>query len=271
MTTDTTQTGLASIEATFARAKAEGRATFMPFWTIGYPDLPTSIDMIEALAQAGADIIEIGVPFSDPMADGPTVQHASQVALDNGVHVSDCVEALRTLRQRGVQIPLVLMSYVNPVMAYGFERFAQDVASGGGSGLIIPDLPPEEAAELARPCEANGLALVPFLAPTSTPERIRLVTAHAHGFIYLVSVTGVTGARDSLPVDLGAYIQRVRSMTDLPLCIGFGISRPEQVKALATLLDGVIVASALIRLMQLDGPDAVRKLAAQLRAACPIN
>jgi len=262
------QTGLESIAQTFAQARAEGRATFMPFWTIGYPDYDTSLAVIEALVASGADALELGVPFSDPLADGPTIQHASQVSLQNGTRLADCIAAVTTLRARGVTIPLVLMGYVNPVIAYGMERYAHDAAAASASGFIVPDLPMEEAGEMAGYCATNGLALIPLLAPTSTPERIRQVVAQARGFVYLVSVTGVTGARDALPVDLTDYVRRVRSLTTLPLAIGFGISQPEQVKTIAALADGVVVASALIRLMESKGIDAVKDLAARLRAAC---
>jgi tryptophan synthase alpha chain len=266
-TMNTIQTGLSAIEQTFSRARAEHRAAFLPYFTIGYPDLPTSLAVIEALVQAGGDIIELGVPFSDPLADGPTIQHASQVALQNGIRAADCVQAVRALRSRGVTVPLILMGYINPILAYGMERYVRDVAEAGGSGFIIPDLPPEEAGEMSGCCAASGLALIPLLAPTSTPERIRQVVASAHGFVYLVSVTGVTGARDVLP-DLGDYVRRVRSLTTLPLSVGFGISKPDQVKMIAGLADGVVVASALIRLMETDGLEAVKGLAASLRAAC---
>ncbi len=264
----TTQTGLGAIEQAFARARAENRATFMPFFTIGYPDLPTSLDVIEALVAAGADAIELGVPFSDPLADGPTIQHSSQVALANGIRLADCIQAVRTLRSRGVTVPLILMGYVNPIMTYGFERYAHDAMEAGASGFIVPDLPTEEAGEFAGFCAADGLALIPLLAPNSRPERIKQVVAGAHGFVYLVSVTGVTGARDVLPTNLTDYVRRVRGLTSLPLAVGFGISRPEQVRTIASLADGVVVASALIRLMESDGIDAVRELAASLRGAC---
>ncbi|HVO41922.1 MAG TPA: tryptophan synthase subunit alpha [Aggregatilineales bacterium] len=266
--TTTTQTGLGAIEASFADAIAERRATFMPFFTLGYPDMPTSLEAVEALVAAGADAIELGVPFSDPVADGPVIQHSSQVSLDRGTTVADCISAVKTLRDRGITVPLVLMGYVNPLLAYGLERYAADSAAAGASGFIVPDLPPEEAGELASACTANGLALIPLLAPTSTPERIAQVTTHARGFVYLVSVTGVTGARDRLPQDLEAYTARVRAITQLPLAFGFGISQPDQVRVLAKLADGIIVASALIRLMEDGGIPAIRALAEQLRAAC---
>lgn len=265
---NTTITGLDLIAQTFARCRAEKRATFMPFFTVGYPDLPTSIAAIEALVAAGADAIEVGIPFSDPLAEGPTIQHSSQIALENGIRLADCIDAVRTLRARGVSIPLMLMGYINPILTYGVERFANDSAEAGASGFIVPDLPPEEADELAKSCSAHGLALIPMLAPTSTPDRIRQVLAGARGYIYLVSVTGVTGARDSLPVDLADYVRRVRSLTTLPIGVGFGISQPQHAKAVASLADGVIVGSAMIRAMDTGGVDAVRDLASRLRAAC---
>jgi tryptophan synthase alpha chain len=264
----TSATGLTAIEQTFARARDEGRATFMPFFTIGYPDLPTSLRVIEALVAAGADAIEIGVPFSDPLADGPTIQHSSQVALDNGITVVDCIGAVRTLRERGVAVPLVLMGYLNPILNYGVERYAADAAAAGANGFIVPDLPVEEAADFLAACAAHNLSLTPLLAPNSTPERIRQVTDGARGFVYLVSVTGVTGARDTLPLDLAEYVRRVRSLTTLPLTLGFGISRPDHVRTAAKLADGVVVASALIRLFEESGIEAVRSLATELRAAC---
>lgn len=266
--TDKALTGVQLIEESFAHAKAEHRATFMPFLTVGYPDLATSIDVIEEMVRAGADMVEVGMPFSDPLSEGPTIQYSSQVALENGIRPSDCIEAVRTLRGRGVKVPLMLMGYFNPLMTYGLQRFAHDAAQAGASGFIIPDLPPEEAGEFAGYCVENGLALIPMLSPNSTPERIKQVTAHAQGFVYLVSVTGVTGARDSLPPDLEAYIRRVRELTGLPLAVGFGISRPEQAQSVAQIADGIIVGSALVRTMGSGGPTAVRDLAASLRAAC---
>jgi tryptophan synthase alpha chain len=265
---NTIQAGLSAIEQTFNKARAEHRAAFLPYFTVGFPDLPTSLAVIEALVGAGGDIIELGVPFSDPLSDGPTIQHASQVALHNGIRATDCIQAVRTLRSRGVTAPLILMGYINPILAYGMERYVRDAAEAGASGFIVADLPPEEAGEMSGYCAANGLALIPLLAPTSTPERIRQVVASAHGFVYLVSVTGVTGARDVLPADLGDYIRRVRSLTTLPLSVGFGISKPDQVKMIAGLADGVVVASALIRLMETDGIEAVKGLAVSLREAC---
>ncbi|MBO9308925.1 MAG: tryptophan synthase subunit alpha [Chloroflexi bacterium] len=262
---------MSAIVRTFERAKSEGRATFMPFFMVGYPDMATSINVLQMLAELGADALEIGVPFSDPLADGPTIQRASQVALENGTRVSDCIAAVRTLRERGVDIPLLMMSYLNPLLAYGLERFVSDAASAGASGFIVPDLPPEEAEELRALCAAHGLGFVPLLAPNSTAARIGEVARAARGFLYLVSVTGVTGARETLPPDLTDYIARVRAATNLPLAVGFGISKPGQARQVAAHADGVIVASALISLMEQAGMDAVRELAASLRAACVVE
>ncbi|MBX3062083.1 MAG: tryptophan synthase subunit alpha [Anaerolineae bacterium] len=261
-------TGLSAIEAMFDRAREQNRATFMPFFTVGYPDYETSIKALEALVEAGADALEIGIPFSDPLADGPTIQHASQIALNNGITVKHCLEAVRTLRQHGVTIPLVLMGYFNPLMAYGLEQYVKDAAAAGANGFIIPDLPMEEADEFLGYCAHYNLSLTPLLAPTSTPDRIRVVTSKAHGFIYLVSVTGVTGARDTLAPDLADYVRRVRGLTTLPLTIGFGISTPDHVRLIAELADGVVVASALIRTTEAEGLEAMQKLARSLREAC---
>lgn len=261
-----TPTGRDALAAMFARARGEGRAAFLPYFPIGYPSVAESLDAIAALAEAGADGFEIGLPFSDPLADGPTIQAATQVALHNGVTVATGLDALRALRSRGVTQPLLLMGYLNPLLAYGLDRFARDARSSGAAGVIVPDLPPEEAGPLAEACAREGLALIFFLAPTSSPERIALVAERAQGFIYLVSVTGVTGVRDALPPDLEAFIGRVRAKTETPLVLGFGISRAEQARALNALVDGFIVGSALVRAAQ-SGVEAVRELGATLRRA----
>ncbi len=260
--------GLSAIQQTFAAAKADHRATFMPWWMLGYPDLPSSIKMIQALIDAGADAIEIGIPFSDPLADGVVNQMAAQKALENGTTLTDCIGAIKTLRDGGATVPFLVMSYVNPLLAYGLDRYTADAAAAGADGFIVPDLPPDEADEFLKTCDARGMALISFLAPTSNSERIKLAAEKARGFIYLVPVTGITGARDALPTDLETYIKRVRSATDTPLAVGFGVSTPEQAHAIGQWADGVIVGSALTRAFQRDGADAVHKLAAALRAAC---
>lgn len=251
--------GPAHIAMAFAAARAQGRPALMPYFTLGYPDLTTSRAIIHTLADAGADLIELGVPFSDPLADGPTIQHASQVALSRGANLARCLEATAQLRDEGVQQPLLLMSYINPILAWGPDRFAADAVDVGADGLIIPDLPPEEAGELEDICRHIGLALVYLVAPTSPPERLAVAAARTQGFLYLVSLTGVTGARAALPAGLAAFVQRVRCVARTPLAVGFGISGPEQARAVGQIADGVIVGSALL--------DAVRASADPVRAA----
>jgi len=249
------------------------RPALMPYYTIGYPDYTTSLQVIQACEQAGADLMELGIPFSDPLADGPTIQHSTRVALENGVTVQRCLDAVSTLRARGVRMPLVLMGYLNPILAYGLPAFVAAAAQAGANGFIIPDLPPQEAGEMQALCRQHGLDLVFLLAPNSAEDRIRVVTQQSSGFVYLVSVTGVTGARQELPAALNAFVQRVRAHTDKPLAVGFGISTPQQAAAVGRIADGVIVGSALIKAVaQAAEPaaaaaDFVRGLKTGLRAA----
>ena len=262
--TTRTQTGLDALAALFARAG--GRAAFLPYYPIGFPTVEASLDAIQAMAGVGVDGFEIGMPFSDPLADGPTIQAATQVALRNGVTVRRCLEAVRELRARGVGQPMLLMGYLNPVLAYGPDAFAGDARAAGADGLIVPDLPPEEADLLAGACAREGLALIFFLAPTSSDARIRQVAERARGFLYVVSVTGVTGAREALPPGLGDFLARVRAQTACPRVVGFGISGPEQARAINGLAEGFIVGSALVR-AGAGGVDAVRDLAGRIRGA----
>lgn len=261
-------TGIEHIRTTFAQAKTENRAAFMPYLPAGYPDLPTSLDLLAALAAAGADLIEIGVPFSDPLADGPTIQAATQQALAQGMTPAICLAAVRTLRQRGVAIPLLLMGYVNPILAYGVDRYVADAADAGASGLIIPDLPPDEAGDVEAACQQHSLAMIYLVAPTSTAARIAQAARHSTGFIYLVSVAGITGARADLPPHLAEFVARVRQHTGLPLAVGFGISTPAQAAAVAGMADGVVVGSALVKLAAGEAPlPAIAAAARQLAAA----
>jgi len=235
------------IAGAFARCRAARRAALISFVMSGYPSMAICEELVPALVAGGADLVEIELPFSDPMADGATIQHTSQVALANGTTLADTLALVRRLRERrGVTVPLVLMGYLNPFLQYGLERLAADSAAVGVDGYIVPDLPTEESDEFLAACHAHERDLIFMLAPTSTPERIRAVAARASGFIYCVSLTGVTGARDRLAPELGDYIARVREATELPLAIGFGISRPEQVRQAGALADGVVVASALL-------------------------
>ena len=258
--------GLTAIEAMFEQADTEKRAAFLPYYPIGYPTYAESLDAVVGMAEAGVDGFEIGIPFSDPLADGPTIQAATQVALENGTTVRDCVRAIREMRERGVTQPLLLMGYLNPLLAYGVEQFVLDAKAAGADGFIVPDLPPEEAALFAEVCDREGMALVFFLAPTSNVERIALVAEQARGFIYCMSLTGVTGARAELPADLRQFIGQVRQQTDVRLVLGIGISTPAQARMMNDLMDGFIVGSALVRAGQ-DGANAVRDLAERLRAA----
>ncbi len=236
--------GLAHIAAVFRN----GRTAFMPYVMTGYPDLATFRRVIEHLVISGADLIEMGVPFSDPLADGPVIQAAAQRALENGITLADCITSVADLRARGLHTPIALMSYVNPILAYGVARFVEDSAAAGVDGFIVPDLPPEEADELEAACRQHDLAMVYLLAPNSPPERIALITARSRGFVYLVSLTGVTGARDALPPQLPQFVARVRAATRKPLAVGFGVKSGEQARAVASLADGVIVGSALVEL-----------------------
>ena len=227
---------------------------FMPYFPLGYPDLETSIDVIEALAKNGADLIEVGLSFSDPLADGPVIQQATQVALEMGITVTKSLEAVKELRRRGVDIPLVLMGYYNPMLAYGLEKFICDAVEGGADGFIVPDLPMEESEEFLSALSGatpKGSAveapLIPMLAPTSSAERMEMIARNAKGFIYLVSVTGVTGERKSISEGLEELIGRVRDHTSAPVCVGFGIGTPEQAKEVGKMADGVIVGTACVR------------------------
>jgi tryptophan synthase alpha chain len=230
----------------------KNKPIFMPYYPLGYPNLNTSIDVIEALAKNGADLVEVGLSFSDPLADGPVIQKATQVALEQGITVKKSLEAVKELRQRGVTIPLVLMGYYNPMLAYGLEKFIRDAVDAGADGFIIPDLPMEEAEEFTSALsgaegEVEALPLIQMLAPTSPNERMESIARNAKGFIYLVSVTGVTGARTSIAEGLGDLIARVREHTSAPVCVGFGIGTPEQAKEVGVLADGVIVGSACVK------------------------
>ncbi len=262
-----TTTGLDALTAMFAQAKAEKRAAFLPYFPIGYPTYAELLDAIEAMAMEGVDGFEIGLSFSDPLADGPVNQAATQIALENGITTRKCFEAVRELRARGVTQPMLAMGYVNPLLAYGVENFVRDAKASGVDGLIVPDLPPEEAVDVEAACARAGLALVFFLAPTSNAKRIALVGQRATGFIYVVALTGVTGERAELPPHLTEFIARLRAqLPDTPLVMGFGISKPEQARRMNDLVDGFAVGSALVRAGK-GGVEPVRELAGTLRRA----
>jgi len=226
-----------------------GHKALIAYVTVGYPTIEATLKVVPLLADSGCDIIELGIPFSDPLADGVTIQKSSFHALQNGVTPRLCLELAGQL-SRKVNIPLVFMTYYNPVLKYGLGQFCAACAGSGVSGIIIPDLPPDEGSDLETISQRQGLDLIYLLAPTSTGERIRLAARRSRGFIYLVSVTGVTGARERVPADLKAFVTRVRKAATQPLCVGFGISTPEQAGQIAGIADGVIVGSRLIQLME---------------------
>jgi len=239
----------------------------IPYVTVGYPSIESTLEVVPMLAANGCDIVELGIPFSDPLADGATIQNASFQALQKGVTPSLCLEVAKELSQK-VNIPMVFMTYLNPVFNYGYERFCQACSNSGIGGLIIPDLPPEEGSDLEIICRKHNIDLIYLLAPTSTEERIKIVADKSRGFIYLVSVAGITGARDKLPVDLGAFVSRVRKIAKQPLCIGFGVSTPAQAKQVAEMADGVIVGSRIIQLIEADdGFTSVATFVKELRCA----
>jgi len=234
--------------AAFAKARAEGRTAIIPFVTAGYPTPQISEEVALAIVRGGADMLEIGVPFSDPLADGTTVQRTSQVALTHGITLRKSLEMAKRLRDQGVEIPLILMGYVNPMLAYGIEKLAADSAAHGVDGYIVPDLPAEEAGEIAAALRKHGVDLIFLVAPTSTEERIAEVARIGSGWVYCVSTTGVTGARAALP-DLKPYIDRVRRHTSLPIAVGFGVSNPEHVAQIGEIADGAVIASAMINFL----------------------
>ena len=227
--------------------------------TVGYPNIEATQKVASILSDNGCDIIELGIPFSDPLADGATIQKASYRALQQGTTPQVCLELAHQLRQK-IPTPLVFMTYYNPVLNFGLEAFCQSCAEAGISGLIIPDLPPEEGIELEAITQKHALDLIYLLAPTSTEERITTVAERSRGFIYLVSLTGVTGARQTLPPDLESFVKRVRQKARQPLCVGFGISNPDQARRVAMIADGVIVGSRLIQ--SIDEDDTLSSLKA---------
>jgi tryptophan synthase alpha chain len=229
----------------------QGHKALIPYVTVGYPSIDATLKVVPLLAKSGCDIVELGIPFSDPIADGATIQNSSYHALMNGVTVNTCFEIVRQLR-KSVSTPLVFMTYYNPVYHYGLKAFCDECERSGVNGLIIPDLPPEEGAELETMLAQRNADLIYLLAPTSTKERINHVTEHASGFIYLVSLVGVTGARKQLNKNLDSFVNRVKKKTDSPLCVGFGISTAEQAHDSVHVADGVIIGSRIIQLMEED-------------------
>nr|WP_194300834.1 tryptophan synthase subunit alpha [Acetobacter oeni] len=260
--------------------KKAGRGALIPYLEACDPDFETSLALLRAMPEAGADLIEIGMPFSDPSADGPIIQLAARRGLKAGATLPRLFEMVRAFRKHDNETPVILMGYLNPVEAYGMLRFCEDASHAGIDGLIIVDMPPEEAGTMLACAAENGLDIIRLVAPTTDDKRLKLVLSHASGFVYYVSITGITGTRSASDADLEAALPRLRKATDLPVAIGFGIRTPEQAAAASRIADGAVVASALLSTLAgtLDAKDRatadtlpkvlkqLRELAAAVRA-----
>ncbi|MFN8543053.1 MAG: tryptophan synthase subunit alpha [Candidatus Binatia bacterium] len=255
---------MSRIATTFADLRARGEAALIPFFTAGDPDLETTRALVRAAVEAGADAIELGIPFSDPMADGPVLQRAAQRALAGGTTLVRVLELVADLR-RDVAVPIVLFGYYNPFFRYGEERIARDAACAGADGILCVDLPPEEATSFRAAATASGIDLIAMLAPTTPRARARKIARHATGFLYFVSVLGVTGARAELPPEIPTLVRAVRAVTDLPIGVGFGVQTPDQAAWIAGFADAVIIGSQIGRLVEEAGPGAVPAVAAFVR------
>ena len=250
---------MTALEEVLAAAKADGRAVLVGYLPVGCPTVEESIEAMVAIVDSGVDIVEIGMPYTDPLMDGPVIQDAANRALDSGVHVADVFKAVRAVSDAGAAC--VVMIYWNLVLRYGVEDFARDLKEAGGSGLITPDLVPDEAQDWLDASERHGLNRVFLVAPSSTPDRLAYTTSQCSGFVYATSVMGVTGVRESLGSEAAAVVERTREHTDLPICVGIGVSTPEQAEQVAQFADGVIVGTALVRTL-LDNDTQPERLAA---------
>jgi tryptophan synthase alpha chain len=256
----------------FAQLRARNEKALIGFVTVGDPSADLTVEIVTALAQAGVDAVELGLPFSDPLADGPSIQASSQRALEHGMTVLRALDVIRRIRRAAPDLPLIVMTYYNPILRYGLERYTADAQTAGVDAHIVTDLTPEEAADWKRISRTCDLDTVFLLAPTSTPERIVAVTELSSGFVYCVSRTGVTGARQDVPAELTEVVGRIKARTPLPVCVGFGISRPEHVGRICAFADGAVVGSSLVDLIhrERDASDLcaqVRSYAASLKAA----
>lgn len=261
------------IDHRFKELKEKGRIALVTYITAGDPSLDMTVDLVLKLEESGADIIELGVPFSDPMADGPAIQLASERALEHGTSLRDVLGLVKRIREKS-EIPIIIFGYYNPFFKYGLEEFSIDAAGAGADGVLVVDLPPEEADELKVHTDSAGLDLVFLLAPTSTSDRISLVAERAGGFVYLVSVTGVTGVRPDMDYSLDELADEIKKATNLPVGVGFGISTAEQVRKIARYADAVIVGSAIVRIIEKHGDhkekllDELSKFVSDLSAGC---
>jgi tryptophan synthase alpha chain len=262
-------TAVTGVGEVFLRCRDENRAALVGYLPVGFPTVGGSVEAMRVLVEAGCDVVEVGIPYSDPLMDGPVIQDAAAIALERGARVDDVFTAVAAVREAGA-VPLV-MTYWNLVLHRGVERFAADLAAAGGAGLITPDLIPDEAAEWVAASDRHGLDRVFLVAPSSTPERLATVTAACRGFVYAASTMGVTGARSSVDADAAGLVERVRAVSDLPVCLGLGVSTREQAAEIAGYADGVIVGSAMVRALAGPGelPDrleALRTLTTDLAA-----
>jgi tryptophan synthase alpha chain len=263
---------MSRIDDTFARLRAEGRRAFVAYVMAGDPDYATSLELVRGLPGAGVDVVELGFPFTDPMADGPTIQLAGQRALEAGQTLDRTLEMARALRAQDATTPIVLMGYYNPIYAMGVPRFLEAAAAAGVDGLIVVDLPPEEDAELCLPARAAGIDFIRLATPTTDDRRLPRVLENSSGFVYYVSITGITGAGAAQADDVGPEVARIKAQTALPVVVGFGIKTPEAARAIAGVADGAVVGSAIVQLVEEGRPvaeilDHVRALAAGAHGA----
>ena len=246
------------------RGSAARRAALIPYLTAGFPTPALSLEALRVVAEAGADFVEVGIPFSDPLADGPTIQRSTQAALDQGMTVA---RVLEQIQRAALAVPVIVMTYLNPVLAFGVERFVRDAAAAGVSGLVLTDFPAGADPDIEALVAASPLVWIRLIAPTTSPERLTRAVCGASGFLYLISRLGVTGARDQVPADLAHNVARVRAASPLPLAVGFGIGTPAQARATAALADGVVVSSAIVDALGQDGLPAAERLVRELAAA----
>jgi len=246
------------------RGSAARRAALIPYLTAGFPTPALSLEALRVVAEAGADFVEVGIPFSDPLADGPTIQRSTQAALDQGMTVA---RVLEQIHRAALAVPVIVMTYLNPVLAFGVERFVRDAADAGVSGLVLTDFPAGADPDIEALVAASPLVWIRLLAPTTSPERLTRAVRGASGFLYLISRLGVTGARDQVPADLTQHVARVRAASPLPLAVGFGIGTPAQARATAALADGVVVGSAIVEALGQQGLGAAERLVRELAAA----
>ena len=249
---------MSRIDAKFAELRAAGRKAFVSYIMAGDPDYDTSLEIVKGLPGAGVDIIELGLPFTDPMADGPTIQLAGQRALEGGQTLKKTLELARTFREQDDTTPIVMMGYYNPIYSHGVDRFLVDAKAAGIDGLIIVDLPPEEDAELCLPAQAAGLNFIRLATPTTDAKRLPKVLQNTSGFVYYVSITGITGSANAVAGEVGPEVARIKASTDLPVIVGFGIKTPEASRDIASIADGAVVGSAIVeRIAQGQSPEEV--------------